>query len=88
MLSRHLHSLLDSAKQRRAVGPATVLLRRSSGATDGPVAAGTDQASAKDEDLGRTVIGTVELAAEVQSAIWKPVREADGSVSSSPGISP
>jgi hypothetical protein len=43
-----------------------MLLRRSSGATDDPVAAGTDQASAKDENLGRTVIGAVELAAEVQ----------------------
>jgi hypothetical protein len=28
-----------------------------------PVAAGTNQASTKDEDLGRTVIGTVKLAA-------------------------
>ena len=49
-----------------------------------PVAAGTDQASAKDEDLRRTVIGAVELAAQMQSSDLKACPEADGSVNSSP----
>ena len=41
-----------------------VLVRsNASGNRVAPVAAGTNQASAKDEDLGRTVIGTVKLAA-------------------------
>lgn len=68
MLSRHLYSPFG----QRLVAPGIQPVRRASAptarATGVPVAAGTDQASAKGENLRRTVIGTVEPAAQQQSS--------------------